>query len=129
MTDWIRPETHRFTQSDLRGQKYPTYVKATSHSSRPLCKLLRFAEIHNVVRVAAIGRARNGNALLLRVIYGSLTTFWQSRTNVVATFSDLCAKLIQTPASFCWSAKTVCEYATIGKLSRCECTATVYIRT
>ncbi len=56
-----------------------------------------------------------------RVMYGSLTNFWQScTTNVVATLSDLSGNLVQTPASCCVSVKTVCEYVMIVKLSRCE---------
>ncbi len=34
-------------------------LKAPSHSTQPRCKLLRLAEIHNIVRVAASWRTHN----------------------------------------------------------------------
>ncbi len=36
-------------------------LKAQSHSIRPRCKLLRLAEIHNIVRVAASRRTHSYN--------------------------------------------------------------------
>ncbi len=101
------------------------FLKATSHF-RPRCKLLSdlLKSTISCELVRADGLAMEMLITMdLRVIYGSLTTFWQPRTNVVAALGDLSANLVQTPASCCRSAKTVWEYVTIGKLSRCVCTA------
>ncbi len=43
------------------GVAFNLLLNALSHSTRPRCKLLRLAEIHNIVQVAASWRTHNYN--------------------------------------------------------------------
>ncbi len=47
------------------NRKVIVLIKGPSHSTRPLSKLLRLAEIHNIVWVAASWRAHNGKCIII----------------------------------------------------------------